>query len=123
MATILVIEDNLEILDNTTEILELEGYSTLSAKNGLVGVELALKHLPDIILCDIMMPEADGYHVLDTLKAHPETSNIPFVFLTASVERKEVEAAFDKGVNGYIRKPFDPIELFTTIKELLKVKP
>jgi CheY-like chemotaxis protein len=120
MTNVLIIEDNLEILENTVEILELEGYSTITASNGLEGIEQAKQHLPDIILCDIMMPEADGYEVLKVLKAHPETADIPFIYLTASVERKEVQAGFDMGARGYIRKPFDSEELFKTIEECTK---
>jgi CheY-like chemotaxis protein len=67
-----------------------------------------------------MMPEADGYEVLRVLKAHPETADIPFIYLTASVERKEVQAGFDMGARGYIRKPFDSEELFKTIEECTK---
>ncbi len=119
MKCVLVIEDNREILENTIEILELEGYSTLSASNGLEGIQQAQQHIPDIILCDIMMPEADGYEVLRTLKSNPETANIPFIYLTASVERKEVQAGFDMGAKGYIRKPFDSEELFNTIESCI----
>jgi CheY-like chemotaxis protein len=120
MTNVLIIEDNFEILENTVEILELEGYTTISACNGLEGIEQAKKHLPNIILCDIMMPEADGYEVLRELKSNPETANIPFIYLTASVERKEVQAGFDMGASGYIRKPFDSEELFRTIEECIK---
>ncbi len=120
MKCVLVIEDNREILENTIEILELEGYSTLSASNGLEGIQQAQQHIPDIILCDIMMPEADGYEVLRTLKSNPETANIPFIYLTASVERKEVQAGFDMGAKGYIRKPFDSEELFNTIESCIR---
>jgi CheY-like chemotaxis protein len=120
MTRVLIIEDNLEILENTVEILELEGYATITASNGLEGIQQAQQHLPDIILCDIMMPEADGYEVLRTLKSSPETADIPFIYLTASVERKEVQAGFDMGAKGYIRKPFDSDELFKTIEDCVK---
>ncbi len=116
MKKVLIIEDNYEILENTVEILQLEGFATISANNGRIGVELAKQHIPDIILCDIMMPELDGYGVLAELKKEPTTSDIPFIFLTASVERKEVQAGFDMGAKGYIRKPFDTEELFKTIQ-------
>lgn len=115
MKKVLVIEDNYEILENTVEILQLEGFATFSASNGRIGVDMAKTHLPDIILCDIMMPELDGYQVLAELKKDPATSDIPFIFLTASVERKEVQAGFDMGAKGYIRKPFETEELFKTI--------
>lgn len=116
MTTVLIIEDNREILENTVEILELEGYRTVTASNGAIGIEQARKHHPEIILCDIMMPEVDGYQVLKAITEDPELSHIPFIFLTASVERKEVQAGFDMGAKGYIRKPFDSEELFKTIE-------
>lgn len=120
MRTVLVIEDNHEILENTIEILELEGYKTITASNGKIGIQQAFEKIPDVILCDIMMPEADGYEVLYSLKQNPETADIPFIFLTASVERKEVQAGFDMGAKGYIRKPFDSEELFNTIESCFK---
>lgn len=119
MKTVLVIEDNYEILENTVEILELEGFKVIQAHNGNEGIQMARKHLPDIILCDIMMPVADGYQVLAAIMNSDETKDIPFVFLTASVERKEVQAGFDMGAKGYIRKPFETEELIQTINECL----
>ncbi|HUH32952.1 MAG TPA: response regulator, partial [Daejeonella sp.] len=81
--SILVIEDNDDIRESTAEILELANYSVITADNGKKGVDLALKHFPDIILCDIMMPELDGYGVLYLLNKNPKTAAIPFIFLTA----------------------------------------
>ena len=77
-------------------------------------------HNAGLVVWDIMMPEADGYEVLRTLKSSPETDDIPFIYLTASVERKEVQAGFDMGAKGYIRKPFDSDELFKTIEDCVK---
>ena len=120
MTTVLLIEDNLEIRENTTEILEMHGFKVVGAENGRVGIEKAFEVLPDIVLCDIMMPEADGYEVLRSIKSHETTASIPFVFLTASVERKEVQAGFDMGACGYVRKPFEIDELMSTIESCLK---
>ena len=120
MIKVLIIEDNYEILENTVELLELEGFEVIYAHNGAEGILKAKQHLPDIILCDIMMPEADGYQVLSAIISDPETKEIPFVFLTASVERKEVQAGFDMGAKGYIRKPFETEELMKTIQECLR---
>lgn len=120
MTTVLLIEDNLEIRENTTEILEMHGFKVVGAENGRVGIEKAFEVLPDIVLCDIMMPEADGYEVLRSIKSSERTSSIPFVFLTASVERKEVQAGFDMGACGYVRKPFEIDELMSTIESCLK---
>jgi CheY-like chemotaxis protein len=115
----LLIEDNSDIRENTSELLELKGYQVISAVNGRVGLALAKENKPDIILCDIMMPESDGYEVLLGLRNDSEISSIPFIFLTASVEKKEVEKAFGMGVHGYIRKPFEAEELFSTIESFL----
>jgi len=119
MKTVLVIEDNLDIRENTCELLELEGYKVLFADNGKTGLILATENKPDIILCDIMMPEANGYEVFDELKDNATTSAIPFIFLTASVEKKDIQAGLDMGANGYIQKPFDPKELFEVISSCI----
>jgi len=121
MKTVLLIEDNCEILENTCELLELNGFRVIPAFNGKIGILLASEIKPDIILCDIMMPEMNGYEVFTRLKKNEKTTSIPFVFLTASVERKDVELAFGMGVQGYIRKPFDIDELIGTINKCLKV--
>jgi CheY-like chemotaxis protein len=115
MKTVLLIEDDTAIRENTCELLELEGYRVISAVNGKNVFFLARENKPDIILCDIMMPEVDGYEVLSEIKKDRETASIPFIFVTSSVEKKEVERAFTLGVAGYIKKPFDTRELFNTI--------
>lgn len=115
--TILIIEDNLEIREGTAEILELTGgYNILTAEDGKIGVEMATKHLPDLILCDIMMPELDGYGVLYMLHKYDSTSNIPFIFLTAKSERADMRKAMEMGADDYLIKPFDDIELFNAIE-------
>ena len=116
MKTILLIEDNHDIRENTTELLELEGYCVITAPDGRAGINLAKEQNPHIILCDIMMPEANGYEVFNEVRNHKDTSHIPFIFFTASVEKKEVEKALGMGVNGYVRKPFAQEELFEAIK-------
>lgn len=122
MRTALVIEDNPEIRENTTEILELAGYRVIAAENGFVGVKAAEEQQPDIILCDIMMPGMNGYEVIKKLRSNPATSGIPFLYVTASVEKSEVKAAMDMGANGYVRKPFDISELISAINECLQAK-
>jgi len=122
MITILLIEDNAPVRENATELLELEGYKVISAENGKTGLLLAKEILPDIIFCDIMMPEADGYDVFRGLKNDPFTAGIPFIFLTASVEKKEVEAALGMGASAYIKKPFEPKDLFDAIEACLNKK-
>ncbi len=120
MKSVLVIEDNAGIRENTAEILELGGYKTFTAENGKKGVEIALKEKPDIIVCDIMMPELDGYGVLHLLKKNPDTENIPFVFLTAKTERSDFRKGMEMGADDYITKPFEDIELLNAIEIRLK---
>lgn len=121
MKTVLLIEDNDDIRENTSELLELEGYYVLSATNGQTGLQLARKHLPDMVLCDIMMPVTNGYEVFRELKAQPLTSAIPFIFLTANTENKDMEAGMRLGANGYIRKPFSAEELLEILERYLPV--
>lgn len=120
MKTILVIDDNTDIRENTAEILSLAGYQTFTAENGKRGVELAGREKPDLIVCDIMMPELDGYGVLHLLKNKPETENIPFIFLTAKTERGDFRKGMEMGADDYITKPFDDIELLKAIEIRLK---
>lgn len=120
MKTVLVIEDNEDIRENTCELLELEGYKVITAINGNAGIILAKEQLPDIILCDIMMPEADGYEVCTVLKQYPSTSAIPFIFISASVEKKAIDEGISLGAVEYIQKPFDPDELFEALTRCLQ---
>lgn len=122
MKKALIIEDNDDIREGTAEILDLAGYETFTAKNGKIGVDLANKHLPDIILCDIMMPELDGYGVLYLLQKNPQTVNIPFIFLTAKAERADMRKGMEMGADDYLTKPFDDVELFNAIESRLKKK-
>lgn len=120
MKSILVIDDNPDIRDNTAEILELAGYKTFKAENGKKGVEIAMKEIPDVIVCDIMMPELDGYGVLHLLRKNEGTINIPFVFLTAKTERSDFRKGMEMGADDYITKPFEDIELLNAIEMRLK---
>jgi len=122
MNKVLIIEDNDDIREGTAEILDLAAYATFTAKNGKIGVELAIKHLPDVILCDIMMPELDGYGVLYLLQKNPHTANIPFIFMTAKAERTDMRKGMEMGADDYLTKPFDDIELFNAIASRLKKK-
>jgi CheY-like chemotaxis protein len=120
MSTILVIDDHTEIRENIAEILMLAGYKTLTAENGKKGVELAVKEKPSLIVCDVMMPELDGYGVLHLLRKNPETENIPFIFLTAKSERSDFRKGMEMGADDFITKPFDDIELLNAIEMRLK---
>jgi DNA-binding response OmpR family regulator len=120
MKNILVIDDHEQIRENIAEILSLAGYHTLTAQNGKSGIELALKEKPDLIVCDIMMPELDGYGVLHLLRKNASMENIPFIFLTAKTERTDVRKGMEMGADDYITKPFDDIELLSAIEVRLK---
>ncbi len=120
MKTILVIEDNEDIRENVAEILQLSGYNVLQAPNGKEGVETAQKEMPDLIICDIMMPGVDGYGVLHILHRETATQNIPFIFLTSKSERSDFRAAMEMGADDYITKPFAGNELLNAIESRLK---
>ncbi|MEP7279147.1 MAG: response regulator [Bacteroidota bacterium] len=120
MKSILVIEDNKDIRENTVEILSLAGYQTFSAESGKLGVEIALKEKPDLIICDIMMPVLDGYGVLHLLRKNADTINTPFIFLTAKIERSDFRKGMEMGADDYITKPYEEIELLNAIEIRLK---
>src|SRR3954471_5722008 len=120
MKTVLFIEDNQEIRENMGEILELAGYRIFLAADGKQGVAAALAEKPDIIVCDIMMPELDGYGVIHMLQKNPETQHIPFIFLTARAERTEIRKGMELGADDYITKPFSGTELLNAIESRLK---
>jgi CheY-like chemotaxis protein len=120
MKKILVIEDNPDILENTTEILELANYSVSNARNGKEGIAVAVEKRPHVILCDIMMPEVNGYEVLQELRKNPITKDIPFIFVTATVEKKDVLAAMGMGADGYLGKPFESEELLNLVASFVK---
>jgi DNA-binding response OmpR family regulator len=120
MKKILIIEDNDEVRENTAEILELSNYEVITAANGKLGVEAALQHKPDLIVCDIMMPVLDGYGVLHLLSKHEETATIPFIFLTAKSEKADLRKGMELGADDYLTKPFDGIELLNAVEVRLK---
>ena len=120
MKNILLIEDDKDMRENTAEILELANYRVMKAENGKRGVELARKDLPDLILCDIMMPELDGYGVLHLLGRDPQTAEVPFIFLSAKAERSDVRKGMELGADDYLTKPFEESELLNAIEGRLK---
>lgn len=120
MKTILLIEDDADMRDNTAEILELAGYNVMKAENGRKGVELARKQAPDLVLCDIMMPELDGYGVLHMLGRDAATAELPFIFLSAKAERVDVRKGMELGADDYLTKPFEESELLNAIEGRLK---
>ncbi|MCE3280711.1 MAG: transcriptional regulator, Crp/Fnr family [Bacteroidetes bacterium] len=120
MKSILLIEDNKDVRENTAEILELAQYNVFTASNGKEGVELAIEKKPDLIICDIMMPVLDGHGVLHMLSKNESTSGIPFIFLTAKAERSDFRKGMEMGADDYLTKPFDDVELLNAIESRLK---
>jgi CRP-like cAMP-binding protein/CheY-like chemotaxis protein len=120
MKKVLLIEDDDIVRENTAEILELANYHVETAKNGRIGIEKAKMFLPDIILCDIMMPEIDGYGVLQIHSREPIISRIPFIFITAKTEHSDVRKGMNLGADDYILKPFQESELLAAIESRLK---
>jgi DNA-binding response OmpR family regulator len=115
MKKILIIEDEPEMRRNLATILRLEGYQQLTADNGRRGVELALAEAPDLILCDVMMPELDGYGVLQALRESPATEATPFIFLTARGEKPDIRAGMNLGADDYLTKPVAKADLLNAI--------
>jgi CheY-like chemotaxis protein/CRP-like cAMP-binding protein len=119
MKKVLLIEDDTVLRENTAELLELTGYEIITAPNGKVGIVTAKSKLPNIIICDIMMPKVDGYEVLEALANNVYTKYIPFIFLSAKTERKDIRKGMDMGADDYITKPFSEEELISAIKSRL----
>ncbi|GGD91579.1 response regulator [Planktosalinus lacus] len=119
MHKVLLIEDDTAVRENTAEILELSGYEVITAPNGKIGVAQAKENLPDIIICDIMMPELDGYGVLKELASDSSTKYIPFVFLSAKTEHKDIRKGMDMGADDYLTKPFEENELISALESRL----
>ena len=120
MRRLLIIDDHDDLRENIAEILTLAGYKVFTSPNGKTGVETALKEKPELIICDIMMPELDGYGVLHLLRKNDATLDTPFIFLTARTERSDFRKGMEMGADDYITKPFDDIELLNAIEIRLK---
>ena len=119
---ILVIEDEPEMRRNLTTVLRLERFNPLPAENGRVGVELAKTEKPDLILCDVMMPELDGYGVIAALRADTETVAIPFIFLTSKGENPDIRAEMNLSVDDFLTKPVMKPDLLRAIRSRLEMK-
>lgn len=117
---VLLIEDDRIVRENTSEILTLANYQAICAENGKKGVELANKHIPDIIICDILMPVLDGYGVLQIISKNPALEHIPFIFLTAKTHQDDLRKGMELGADDYIYKPFEESELLRAIETRLK---
>lgn len=117
---ILLIEDNAEMADNIISILQLARYNVTYASNGKTGVDLVQQDPPDLIICDVMMPELDGYGVLHILNKDPETASIPFIFLTAKADKSDFRTGMSLGADDYITKPFDGVDLLKVVELRLR---
>jgi DNA-binding NarL/FixJ family response regulator len=120
MKKILVIEDEPEMRRNLTTILRMEKFHPLAAENGRLGVELARKEKPDLILCDVMMPDLDGHGVLQALRDDPATVTIPFIFLTAKGEKGDVRDGMNLGADDYLTKPVTKADLLNAVRSRLQ---
>lgn len=118
---ILIIDDCEQIREILCDLFEDEGFQVLASENGLHGVEQALKHLPDLIVSDINMPELDGHGVLSQLQQNPSTDNIPFIFLTANADAKTRDLSLEMGANAYLTKPVASRDLMEMVSFFLKV--
>ncbi|WP_108425830.1 response regulator [Flagellimonas amoyensis] len=120
MTKILLVEDDTSLRENVEELLELSGFEVFTASNGKIAVEMARKVHPDIVLCDIMMPEMDGYEVLEQLSSDESTKHIPFIFVSAKTERHEIRKGMNLGADDYLTKPFEEDELLGAIQTRLE---
>ncbi|KAB5487557.1 MULTISPECIES: response regulator [Flagellimonas] len=120
MTKILLVEDDTSLRENVEELLELSGFEVFTASNGKIAVEMARRELPDVVLCDIMMPEMDGYEVLEHLSSDESTKHIPFIFVSAKTERHEIRKGMNLGADDYLTKPFEEDELLGAIQTRLE---
>jgi DNA-binding response OmpR family regulator len=118
MKRILLIDDEIRLRDNTAELLELNGYMLVKAQDGIEGLNKAMEFLPDLILCDVMMPNCDGYDFLLRIKK-THLSHVPVILLTARTEIEDESRGIYLGANKYITKPFEISELILSIEALL----
>ena len=117
---ILVTDDDAKLRRQFRALLELEGYEIIEARNGREGVELARRERPDLMICDVTMPEMNGHRVLETLRNEPETAHLPFIFLTGWGEREDLRTGMNLGADDYLVKPIDPAELIAAVKARLR---
>src|SRR2546428_6488127 len=120
MKKILVIDDDSAMMALTTRALRARGFQTLAAHNGVMGLEMAKQHLPDLIICDIQMPQLNGYETLAALRQDSTTATIPFIFLTGMADRKEVRQGMGLGADDYLTKPFTVQELIGAVNTRLE---
>lgn len=119
MANVLVIEDEELIRESILNLLNTRGFSATGSNNGQLGLQLAKEIVPDLILCDVRLPELNGYEVLRAIRQDPTTANIPLIFLTAETT-EDVLSRGQLGANGYLAKPFTTVELLEAIASCLR---
>ena len=117
--TVLVVDDDPVIQRLLQVNFEMEDYLVITAGDGEEGLKRALKEMPDIVLLDVMMPKMDGIAVAKALRADPKTAEMPIIMLTAKAQAADIHAGREVGVDVYVTKPFDPLELIETVKELI----
>ncbi|MCC6254687.1 MAG: response regulator, partial [Ignavibacteriaceae bacterium] len=122
METILFIEDDTALRENLGKILSLNNYYPLLAETGIKGLQVAKKMLPDLIICDIMLPDIDGYQILSELSNNKETSTIPFIYLTAKAEMSDLRKGMNLGADDYLTKPLKTKEVLKAIRLRLDKK-
>ncbi len=120
MKRILVIDDDARLRQQCVELLRLDGYEVIEARNGREGIDRARTDTPDLVLCDVTMPEMNGHRVLETLRGEPRTANVPFVFLTGWSEREDIRTGMNLGADDYLVKPLVPDELSAAIRARLR---
>jgi DNA-binding response OmpR family regulator len=121
MKKILVIEDELSMRRNMLRLLQLEGYAACGAPDGEAGLLAVRTEHPDLVLCDVMMPRLDGFGVLAALRSDPTTRSLPFIFLTARGEKRDIRAGMNQGANDYLTKPVDAADLLAAIQTRLNL--
>lgn len=121
MTTILVIEDEQAVRENLQEILEMEDFNVLTAENGKIGLQMAIEQQPNLIICDVMMPELDGYGVITSLRQNSVTVGTPFIFLSAKATDEDRQKGLQLGANEYLTKPFTPRDICNAI-ETMKIQ-
>ncbi len=120
MKRILIVEDTDDVRENLLEMLELRGYAVYSASDGREGLKLVYQHQPHLIICDVRMPNMDGFELLQTLRNNANGErDTPFIFISASAQKKEIEKGLAAGANAYLTKPFSMADLLTQVEQFL----
>ena len=122
MKNILVIDDNVSILEEIADIFIMEGFNVITAEDGEEGIRIAKERIPDLIVSDIVMPNKNGFEVLSELINHPETSTIPFIFLSANAEKSDIREGMNLGADDYITKPISADDLILAVNNKFKKK-